>query len=288
MQKGKMIYNCINIMVILLTAIIFICKFYDLRSIFDGKDVLYIAFITVNAVIVHSIKAGRMYLALYGENLNIKTYLKIYFKVTPVSMIFPYKLGEFFRMYFYGIKLKNLFKGIITVILDRFMDTMALLTILLLVWLFSGGYLSVFTYILLLFLTFILLIYLVYPGVYRFWKKYILRSKATENKLKVLKLIHMTNNIYMEIKNIVKGRGVILYFMSLIAWIIEIGSFALINGIMGDNALGTVISDYLSSAIGNGTTVELDQFIFISVIFTITMYLMIKIFEFVSERKKQQ
>ena len=64
-------------MVILLTAIIFICKFYDLRSIFDGKDVLYIAFITVNAVIVHSIKAGRMYLALYGENLNIKT--KIYY-----------------------------------------------------------------------------------------------------------------------------------------------------------------------------------------------------------------
>lgn len=169
-MKNEAIYNAINILVILVTAVMFILEYKDAQVIFEGKNIWNIILIFVVAFIVHFIKASRLYFVLYGSKIDICTYTKIYCKVTPVSLMFPYKVGEFFRMYCYGQNMKNMLKGIVTIILDRFMDTTALLTILLLIILFNGGKITAFTYILLLFLLCILLIYFVYPDIYIFWK----------------------------------------------------------------------------------------------------------------------
>jgi hypothetical protein len=180
-------------------------------------------------------------------------------------------------MYCYGNQLGNVFKGIVIVLLDRFMDTIALVTMILLVWVFNGGYIATFVYVLLIFLFIALLGYFVFPGVYKFWKKYLLKAKATEHKLALLKMLDAFNFVYQEITSVSKGKGVILYFLSLIAWAVEIGSLALIKGITGEGKLSQTTSRYLSSAMDAADiTIELKQFIFVSVILLIVMYAVIK------------
>lgn len=170
MKRNIKVYSIINLLVLIITAFLFVIEYHDVESLFKDKNLWHILLIIVIAFLVHLIKASRLYLILYEYNIDICTYTKIYCKVTPVSLVFPFKIGEFFRMYCYGTELESMVKGIVIIIFDRFMDTLALVTILLLVIMFNGGHISLFTYLLFLFLISILIIYLAYPGIYKFWK----------------------------------------------------------------------------------------------------------------------
>ncbi len=252
--------------VLLLSAGLFVYEFRDLRELFLPADFVQIAVITLTVLIVHLIKAGRLFLAVYGSEMNIWPYCEVYCRVTPVSVILPYKLGEFFRMYGYGREFGSFLKGIVTIVLDRFMDTMALITVILVTWAFYGGRISGFVYALLLFLACVLLLYFAFPGVYRYWKKFLLKSRASERRLALLRMIELSNSLYREMAAVSRGRGIILYFLSLIAWTVEIGSLALLGGLTGRGELSETVSGYLSAAMGTGTSPELKRFIFISVI----------------------
>lgn len=285
MKINKACYNVVNLLVVVCTALLFLYEYHDVKEIFYGLDICHVGIITVAAFFVHLIKASRLYLAFYGSDINVCNYIKTYCKVTPVSVIFPFKMGEFFRMYCYGEQLCNSVKSIVTVILDRFMDTMALVTIVFGVRVFAGGELSAISCILMIFELFVALIFLVFPGIYRFWKKYILAAKASKNKLIVLKILNILNNVYEEVVNVTEGRGIILYFMSLMAWIAEIGSITLLKKSPMDENLGTSIANYLIAAMGGELSPELKQFIFISVVMMVILYVFIKIDEITSRKK---
>lgn len=227
-------------------------------------------------------------MALYGYGVNLISYMKTYCKVTPVSVVIPFKLGEFFRMYCYGNQLGDGLKGIVIILLDRFMDTIALVTAILLGWAFNGGQITAFVYLLLVFLVFVLLLYFVYPGVYKFWKRYLLRAKASKRKLAVLKMLETLNKIYCEIENVAKGKGIILYFMSLLAWGVEIGSLTLLQGISKDGEVSQIILDYLASAMSGNQSIELKQFVIKSVVLLIVLYLVIKAGEMILGKKVYQ
>lgn len=249
---------------------------------------MHILIIVATVLLVHMIKAGRLYLALYGSELRFSKYLKIYCKVTPVSVIFPYKLGEFFRMYYYGKTLDNMLRGVVIVLLDRFMDTIALVTMILLLWIFNGGHITVLTYVLIIFLLLTIMIYFVFPGMYRFWKKYFISVKATERKLVVLRMLETLNRVYTEVKSVSKGRGIILFFMSLVAWGIEIGSVAIQVGLLSDGNLSKIISEYLYAAMGRGQCAELKHFIFVSVLMMLVSYSILKFLEIPPGKKDHE
>lgn len=171
MKKARQRYNFINIVVIFVTTILFLDKYIITNRVFEKVRLTHILILILAACIVHVIKAGRLYLALYGSDMPFFTYIKTYCKVTPVSVILPYKIGEFFRMYCYGQQLNNYLKGIVIIILDRFMDTIALVTMILLIWIFNGWHITSFVYILLVFLLVIVSLYIIFPSVYTFWMK---------------------------------------------------------------------------------------------------------------------
>ena len=108
MKKRKVVYNLINILVLLAAALIFVFNYIN-TDIFAVLKWEQLAVITIAVVIVHFLKAFRLYLALYGSGLSIYSYSKIYCKVTPISILFPFKLGELFRMYCYGYQTDNIF-----------------------------------------------------------------------------------------------------------------------------------------------------------------------------------
>lgn len=276
MKKKSFVYNWINILVLLGAAIIFFAN-YSIHDVFAGLGAEHIVIITATVVIVHFLKAFRLYLALYGSNISASSYAKIYCKVTPVSILMPFKLGELFRMYCYGHQIDNMLKGIVTVVLDRFMDTIALVTMIIAMWLYSGETIIPLVYLLVVFLVAAVLIFIVFPGLYTYWKKYLLRADATPRKLRMLLYLDKLNMIYDEIVNVSKGRGIILYALSLLAWITEIGSIVLMNGLGEKTGLSQKISEYLRSALNGNQLIELKRFILISVVLMIVIYLLVKL-----------
>lgn len=283
MEKKVFKYNFVNSTVTLFAAIWFMYGYKDI--FFDENMMILLPILLFMAALVHTVKAGRLYLALYGSNMKLRAYLKTYCKVTPITMILPFKIGEFFRMYCYGKQIGNVLSGVIVILLDRFMDTMALVTVMIFIWMFGGGKPSVFAYILLIFLVFVLLMYYVFPEIYKFWKMYLLRAKASVKKLWILKLLEILEVVYREIENVTKGCGIILYFMSLIAWGIEIGSAIIIYGMMNGSDLNLMLSRYLATAMIGSQSMELNRFVFASVIVFIIFYLVLKVYEIIVRKK---
>lgn len=279
-------YYLVNTAVLLITLGLFIRTSENIRSVFRDTGIRYILILMIVAYVVHVIKAGRLYLILYGiGGMTFPEYLKMYCMITPVSMVLPFKLGEFFRMYYYGKQLDDPLKGIIIICLDRFMDTIALMVTIFLVWMFNGGNITFLIYFLLLFLLVILVGYFTFPGVCSFWKKYILKAKATEEKLALLRALSSLEHVYQEITDISTGKGMVLCFLSLLAWTVETGSFVILNGIYREDELSQTLSVYLLSAIGIGASMELKQFVFLSVLLMITIYFVIKILEALKKRR---
>lgn len=276
MKRERRRYNIINSIVLILSLAFFVYEYRKGLKLFDGMSLASVLALIATVVIVHAIKAIRLYLAMYGEEISFSEYIKVYLKVTPVSVVVPFKLGELFRMYCYGKSIKNLLKGIIIVILDRFMDTAALVTAILILFITGRRSTNIIVYILLAFLVLAVFAYFLFPGIYSSWNKYLLRAKASEKKLRALKFLDTLNGYYKEICTVTKGRGAILYFLSLLAWAVEIGSIALLSGIMRGGELGIAITEYLSAAMGTGVSVELNRFVFVSVVLLIISYLLIK------------
>ncbi len=284
-KEKSLKYIIINI-IVLAAAVFLFAGQYDVRELLSGISRLDMLVIVASAVIVHTVKALRLYVAIFFPGMKTSDYLKTYCKVTPVSAIFPFKTGELFRMYCYGELVGNLPTGVVVILLDRFMDTAALVTILFMVLLLNGGPITPLLCFLVVILFFMLIAYAVFPGIYQYWKKYILRLNVTPRKIRFLSFIDRCNDVYKRISNVTRGRGVILYFLSLIAWGIELGGIAAFNYGKAGAPLNSEITEYLMAALGAGRSVELRLFVVFSVILMIMLYAGLKIYAMFAERRK--
>ena len=284
-KENRLIYNLINLAVLLFSALFFVYSYVlpgDLPGLLQSGS---LGVVIVTVLLVHSVKAIRLYLALYGTDIRRSTCMKLYCKVTPVSVILPWKLGEFFRIYCCGAELKSLLKGVVIILLDRFFDTIALVTMMLFLWMLWGGAFPMLVYGFLIFLGLVVLIYLGFPGMHEVWKKYLLSSKATVHKLQLLKLLDAASRIYNEIRGVLHGRGSLLYILSILAWGVEIGSLYLLRA-PGEDP-GDTVSAYLSAAMGMGSSVEMQRFVVFTILLLICAYALIKLVETAMVKKER-
>jgi hypothetical protein len=156
------------------------------------------------------------------------------------------------------------------------------------VWVFHGGDTAVFVYVLLAFLFFVMAVFLCFPGTYKFWKNYLLKARATENKLRALKWLDRLHTIYCEVESVVRGRGGILYFMSLLAWGVEIGNLSIFNGVGEPDGISQRVVNYLTSAISGGKSPELQRFAIVSVALLMVAYLFIKAGERMTRKEERK
>lgn len=275
-MKRKIQYGLINITALLLVAILFVSTYCGQDGIWpDGSIYIWVMMFAVTGL-VHGIKILRLYCALYGQDIPFREHVKQYCKVIPVSMLIPFKAGEVFRMYCYGYQMQNYLGGIIVILLDRFSDTLALITMVFFICLAEGtGFIPVF-YIMLIFLMCITACYLLFPGMYRYWKKYFLKSKASKRNNTILEILEKMNKLYSEIAYLAKGRCAILYLMSVIAWAIEIGGLVIVGRMQADINTGEALSEYLISALWGTESLYLKQFIMVSVILLFILYLSVR------------
>lgn len=235
----------------------------------------------LTAIFVQFIKGIRLYIALYGNKVNLLEYMITYCKVTPVNIVLPFKLGELYRIYCFGKLLSNGMKGLVIILLDRFVDTLALVIIILLFQVMTGNRLSSFVLVLFTFLMMLTFVFIAFIDIYNFWNGYLLRLDASSHRLKGLKVLQQCKKIYDEIVHVVRGRGIILLFLSFLSWTVEIG-LLIVLGVFKLKfdifELYTVTLNYLKSAVFENKSIEMVNFIVISfVILFISYYLLLGI-----------
>ena len=157
-------YKLVNILVLLLTVLLLGRALLHQDFSFVLHNPLICPIMIVTVVLVHGIKAFRLYLELLDRKLPVGLFLRQYCKITPVSMILPLKAGDLFRCYCYGYYIDDWMYGIAVILLDRFVDTAALITVLILFVLPLGNAMPAVSFVLLAVLFALSFIYFALPG----------------------------------------------------------------------------------------------------------------------------
>lgn len=274
-MKQRKWYRWVHILVLLFTINWFILVYWEKEVIWRSVSVWFYGMMILTVILVHSIKAWRLYFLLYGKNISFFEYMKQYCKVIPVSMILPLKLGELFRMYCYGYQIENYFDGIMVILIERFADTLGLVSMILIMSVAKDSYFSFIFYILLFFLLMVLIIYLVFPGMYLYWKHDLLKARASKRKNQLLYLLQKIYYAYLELSKLIKGKFSILYLLSLIAWAVEISGLLVCYKLIQKTEYTVFISNYLISALLGRESDPLKKFIFISILLLFLFYFVI-------------
>lgn len=283
----KILYWIVNLLVILLSGCIYLFEYKGFGLFEKTIPASHIIVTFIMVLCVHFIKAIRLYGVLYGNSISFSTHIKQYCKTVPVSVILPYKIGDLFRMYCYGHSISNYFKGAVIILFDRFIDTLALVSLMIIINILSGTSFTMIFYVFLIFLILLICVYLAFTSTYSYWNRYFLSCKTSVNKNKILKLLKRANEVYNEVVSVIKGRGIIMYIFSILAWIVEIGGILILSRMNGENMTVAFVSDYLFSALSGMNSVYLKQFVSMSVILLLGIYVIMFVTNLILMRKKR-
>ncbi len=179
----------------------------------------------------HAFKFTRFFLVLLEERkLSFFEILFLYIRTTFVNLIIPFKLGELYRVAAVKHMTGSLKTGILLVVIDRFFDTLALLTLTLP---FEILFLRETDPVLgMLFAALILLLicYLSYVPSFRYLNKYLITSKRSRKAMMALDVLDKANLWYLYLRKLISGRSPLVFLASLLGWIMEFGALKLFAG----------------------------------------------------------
>ena len=206
-------------------------------------------------IILHAIKFFRIYFILLEEVLSPVLALKVYIKTAFVNLLIPFKLGEIYRMYAYGYKIKSYSKGVIAIIVERYFDALVLFTLLLILSL-SGGINSgeiIVLALLAVFVIFSSLIFSFFGSTYKYLNRFFIVRGGGKKSLRALQVLEKSYSVYNEAAEMVRGRQLLCVVLSVLAWLVESIFVILVGHFTG---ITTTISNYISDGylgIGNNT-----------------------------------
>ena len=134
--------------------------------------------IAVGFIAVHFFKMLRLYLVLMEHRISFGRFILLYLRTTFINLIIPFKLGELYRIEEIARVTKIWQVGFLSVLVDRFFDTLALLCVLLPLDLILRGCISVITIVFLVALFVIALVYLAIPASYTYLNRYLIMRKT--------------------------------------------------------------------------------------------------------------
>ncbi len=167
----------------------------------------------------HIAKFIRFYLVLMEEKkLTFPDVLFLYFRTTFINLIIPFKLGEIYRIGAVFHMTGSVKTGVLSVIMDRFFDTTALLMIILPFELFFMGTLNVFPAVLAVCLLIMMFFYLSFAPSYSFMNRYLVMTKKSERAMAVLSVLDTADEWYNFAKRLIRGRSPMIILASFVGW----------------------------------------------------------------------
>lgn len=186
----------------------------------------------VGFVAVHIFKMTRLYLVLMEHKIGFGKFVLLYLKTTLVNLIIPFKLGELYRIFCISRATKHWQVGVLSILVDRFFDTLALCVILLPLDIFVFGKASVITWV---FLTVMVLIVACYASVlptYRYLNRYLIKEKSSPRAMAALKGLDVIKIWYDFTQNLISGRFALILLSSFAGWFCEIGVLQLLAALL--------------------------------------------------------
>lgn len=181
-------------------------------------------------ILIHIIKCFRQYLLLIESGIHMGDFIKIYIKTTFCSIILPYKSGELYKAYEYGYKVNNYMKGLLTVVVDKFLDAILLLFIFIPYEIKTGNNISQITWILLSFTIIFCVVYISFETTYYYLNKHFIKKNNAKRNIFVLKLLEQGHDLYDYVNVLIKGRVLLLLIFTVMAWALEWLFIYILNG----------------------------------------------------------
>lgn len=204
--------------------------------------IMTIAFIAV-VLILHFLKMSRLFFIMLEQKIKPAHFIQIYARTAFTNFMVPYKLGEIYRFYCLANVTKNPQIGLLSVIIDRFFDTCALLFMLIPLEIHYNRSLSFISILLIIFLIICVLVYSAIPSLYNYLNKFLILNTKSKNSVRALSALEDVNRWYQYSRSLLKGRVIIIVLLSGIAWPVEYFALVLLSKIMGT---GFVLKDFIN------------------------------------------
>ena len=210
--------------------------------------------------LIHLFKMMRMYLVLIDQKIGFLRFVFAYCRTTLVNLVIPFKLGEIYRIMVFFRLTGSLEIGLLSVIVDRFFDTLGLVLIMLPLQLLYPDTVSSVSVFFVVFLAVIVFIYCIFPPTYRYLNRYIIINRTSPRSMAVLRTLSALRVWYDYVKQLVSGRYAILLLFSLLAWTAEGGLIRILWKLLfGEGFEARVFCDYIASILYSGKTTLIQQ-----------------------------
>lgn len=215
-MKKNALYYSINIAF----AVIAIC-FINFTGVLNSRfDIFQLFHLLILFGLIHFIKFIKIYFIIMEEKVPFTRMIKTYIKTTFVSSLLPFKIGETFKMYSYGVEIGDYSKGIISVLIDKFFDAVILCLLLIPIGLYNKN-ISSLALILLIFLIILFFVYKSFIGTYKYLNRYFVTKVSTKSSIYVLNILDKLKQIHKKATQMLEGRQIVILFLSLFAWLAE-------------------------------------------------------------------
>lgn len=287
MRKSRIIYMLINVAFVV-AALCFV-NYEMLLGMGAEFRLPKLFLIIVLFLVVHAMRFIRMYLILLEDLILPSRFLQLYIKTTFVSSLIPFKVGELFKMYCYGMETRSASKGIIAVLIEKFFDALVLCCFMVPHALMNGS-LSPLLLILLVFIVVMLAVYFSFGGTYRYLNRFLVCRGGGRKSLMALRVLEAMKKTYDEARRTLQGRFVVLVFLSLLAWGVESILIAVMNAGAGGFGFDTVFS-YIDDAFFGVPNMFFNYYsCLLAVVFFVALVVIYtkKYFNIIKERKKYE
>ena len=262
----KRSYYIINIVILLFTIGFFVQSFFQNLKLLDERKNITIIFAgtLIGIVIVHLFKGIRLYFLVLEKRPTVARFLRLYVKTSLVNLVFPFKLGEIFRIYSFGYEWKSYKAGLLLILVDRYFDTIPLLLLLIGFTIIERGTLYGIVVVLTIFIAVITVIYFIFPSTYKYMNRFLIVNTNSERGLNALSILKKIRFWYLYVKELIDGRELILIVLSVCAWLAEYGSlYCLISG-LGYVFKTSYFLDYMNSVFIGRSNEYVGQYIGVS------------------------
>lgn len=233
-------------------------------------------------LVVHGFKFLRMYFILLEEKLPLWRAIKLYVKTTFVSTLLPFKGGELFKMYAYGVEINKFSKGIIAVLIEKFFDAIVLCLILFPCILLSGGSNYTLPLLLLVFLIVTASVYWAYDGTYKYLNRFLVANAKSRRGIRYLSLLEYIKGFFGTAKEMLRGRQMVIMLLSLLSWIAECGMVLTIGWFMGEKVGFEGITAYISDGFFGVSNIFFNRYLYIFMAVFVVILVIVYVKKFIS------
>ncbi len=231
-----------------------------MREILQLNNLWLLIAVSILFVIVHGSKLIRLYLIMIDERIPFARFLFLYCLTTLINLIVPFKLGEFFRIIVFCVATKSVRIGFLSILLDRFFDTVALVLILLPFELLKGGTVSDSTLLLAAFVVVSVFAYISFSSFYTYLNRYLIMNRHSKGALRSLQILELLKAGYEYVKRLIHGRYALLVIFSFVAWLLECAILYLLSRVILLEEK-TDLSGYIASIVSGNHTALMDSYV---------------------------